>query len=266
MPGDAGALARSKGLRLVGLSQVYPFNSWSDAVAGEVRNLIAIAVAAGAETISLIPRNDGTEVGNGEPLTATSALLSVSSCTIKGRIVERSGFSPSGRAARIFARSRGGRSSVTRRDPSTGWLAHRNASGVFRGCAQYNLHPRGGRPADGPIFPARSRQRVAYCSGVDLFRRPVPTRWKTSNRVLVDENDRLRQTLRRFMLWFAAGYDGPGLVSVGLFAACPRAELTPDGRSADRSNSFPRNSRLRAPAPLERGKTARQGAIRQKFG
>ncbi|MEZ5769455.1 MAG: hypothetical protein R3D80_18635 [Paracoccaceae bacterium] len=28
-PGDAGALARSRGLRLVGLSQVYPFNTWS---------------------------------------------------------------------------------------------------------------------------------------------------------------------------------------------------------------------------------------------
>ncbi|MCB1338236.1 MAG: sugar epimerase, partial [Maritimibacter sp.] len=59
-PGEAGALARAKGLRLVGLSQVYPFNSWSDEIAAEVRALIATARAAGAETISLIPRNDGT--------------------------------------------------------------------------------------------------------------------------------------------------------------------------------------------------------------
>ena len=65
-PGDAGSLARTKGLRLVGLSQVYPFNSWSDTVAGNVRDLIDIATAAGAETISLIPRNDGTGCADGE--------------------------------------------------------------------------------------------------------------------------------------------------------------------------------------------------------
>ncbi len=65
-PADAGALARARGLRLVGLSQVYPFNTWSAAIAQEVRDLIATAKAAGAETISLIPRNDGTQTGEGE--------------------------------------------------------------------------------------------------------------------------------------------------------------------------------------------------------
>ncbi len=63
---EARQVARDKGLRLVGLSQVYPFNSWSDAIAQEVRDLIATAKAAGAETISLIPRNDGTGGANGE--------------------------------------------------------------------------------------------------------------------------------------------------------------------------------------------------------
>jgi len=63
---EAGKIARDKGLRLVGLSQVYPFNSWSDAIAREVRDLIATAKAAGAETISLIPRNDGTQTAEGE--------------------------------------------------------------------------------------------------------------------------------------------------------------------------------------------------------
>lgn len=65
-PAEAGALARSKGLRLVGLSQVYPFNSWSEEVAGDVGALIATAKAAGAETISLIPRNDGAGTAEGE--------------------------------------------------------------------------------------------------------------------------------------------------------------------------------------------------------
>lgn len=63
---QAGAMIRDKGLRLVGLSQVYPFNSWDDARLAEVKALIATAKAAGAETISLIPRNDGTGTADGE--------------------------------------------------------------------------------------------------------------------------------------------------------------------------------------------------------
>lgn len=61
----AGKLAADKGLRIVGLSQIYPFNSWDSARENEVRALINTAKAAKAETISLIPRNDGTGLGNG---------------------------------------------------------------------------------------------------------------------------------------------------------------------------------------------------------
>ncbi|WP_068113486.1 TIM barrel protein [Tropicimonas marinistellae] len=63
---EAGAKARDVGLRIVGLSQVYPFNSWSDEIRAEVGALIETALACGAETISLIPRNDGRGTGNGE--------------------------------------------------------------------------------------------------------------------------------------------------------------------------------------------------------
>ncbi len=65
-PVTAGKHAADKGLRIVGLSQVYPFNSWDAKRENAVRSLIGIAQAAKAETISLIPRNDGTGVGNGE--------------------------------------------------------------------------------------------------------------------------------------------------------------------------------------------------------
>lgn len=58
-PAEAGEMVRERGLRLVGLSQVYPFNFWSDDIERKVRDLIAIAKEAGAETISLIPRNEG---------------------------------------------------------------------------------------------------------------------------------------------------------------------------------------------------------------
>lgn len=65
-PAAAGERASAEGLRLVGLSQVYPFNAWSEPVREEVDTLIGIAREAGAETISLIPRNDGIGCGNGE--------------------------------------------------------------------------------------------------------------------------------------------------------------------------------------------------------
>lgn len=63
---DVHAAAREAGLRIVGLSQVYPFNVWSDAVRAEVETLIGQARACGAETISLIPRNDGQGMGAAE--------------------------------------------------------------------------------------------------------------------------------------------------------------------------------------------------------
>ncbi len=48
-----------RGLRLVGLSEVYGFNDWTDERARSIRELVSTAVAAGAETVSLIPRVDG---------------------------------------------------------------------------------------------------------------------------------------------------------------------------------------------------------------
>src|SRR5215510_444096 len=67
-PDVVGQNAKDRGLRIVGLSQVYPFNDWSDARRKEVDALIRAALACGAETISLIPRNDGKGLGHGERL------------------------------------------------------------------------------------------------------------------------------------------------------------------------------------------------------
>jgi len=66
VPAEAGRIAQNEGLRLVGLSQVYPFNIWSPAIKREVQELIAVAKAAGAETISLIPRNEGLDTNEVE--------------------------------------------------------------------------------------------------------------------------------------------------------------------------------------------------------
>lgn len=60
-----GNYARSKGLRLLGLSEVYGFNAWSDDVRAKVQLLINQAKEAGAESISLIPRNDAPQYSEG---------------------------------------------------------------------------------------------------------------------------------------------------------------------------------------------------------
>lgn len=57
-PKAVGDYARSKGLRLLGLSEAYGFNAWNDAMRAKVQLLIDQAVESGAESISLIPRND----------------------------------------------------------------------------------------------------------------------------------------------------------------------------------------------------------------
>ena len=46
-------------MRLLGLSEVYAFNRWSEEIRVKVDRLIGEAVASGADSISLIPSNDG---------------------------------------------------------------------------------------------------------------------------------------------------------------------------------------------------------------
>jgi len=57
-PRRAAEMARERGLRLIGLSEVYPFDDWNAERRAAVAALIDAAEAAGAETISLIPRVD----------------------------------------------------------------------------------------------------------------------------------------------------------------------------------------------------------------
>ena len=61
-PDAAQAMARSRGLRLLGLSEVYGFNVWDDARAREIEALAQTAEACGAETISLIACVDERKV------------------------------------------------------------------------------------------------------------------------------------------------------------------------------------------------------------
>lgn len=65
-PEQGGEIAREKGLRLLAVAEVKRFNDWSSDKAAEALALMKIARAAGAEAVSLIPRNDGLGMGNGE--------------------------------------------------------------------------------------------------------------------------------------------------------------------------------------------------------
>jgi 2-keto-myo-inositol isomerase len=74
-PQAIGANARDKGLRLLGLSEAYGFNSWTGAMQGKVQLLIDQAKASGAESISLIPRNDAPKWSDTERLAALRMAL-----------------------------------------------------------------------------------------------------------------------------------------------------------------------------------------------
>lgn len=74
-PATAGSMARAKGLRLLAVAEIKRFNDWSDTKAAEALALMQIAQAAGAEAVSLIPRNDNLGMGNGERQAALRAAL-----------------------------------------------------------------------------------------------------------------------------------------------------------------------------------------------
>lgn len=74
-PAAAGALVRDNGLRLLALAEVKRFNDWSDDKEAEALALMKIAKAAGAEAVSLIPRNDNLGMGNGERQAALRVAL-----------------------------------------------------------------------------------------------------------------------------------------------------------------------------------------------
>lgn len=65
-PTQARAAAAAAGLDILTIAEIKCFNDWSDAKAAEADALMSIASECGAKAISLIPRNDGMGLGNGE--------------------------------------------------------------------------------------------------------------------------------------------------------------------------------------------------------
>jgi len=186
---QVGKLITDNGLRLVGLSQVYPFNAWDAERETAVRDLIATATAAGAETISLIPRNDGTQAGDVQ--TALTAILPMLQDAGMTALIEPLGF---------------GRSSLRSKAELIAAIGGETHFKIVHDTFHHAL------AGGGPIFPQQTG--IVHISGVtdpDL----TVDQMEDEHRVLVDQNDRLGNIsqLRDLM---AAGYDGP--VSFECFA------------------------------------------------
>ncbi len=189
-PATVGAAARARGLRFLALAEVKMFNDWSDAKRAEAEALMKIAVAAGAEAVSLIPRNDGVATDRKDSFRATELALRELLPMLKGHglkaMVEPLGFAVcSLRYKDVLAEvieAVGGR--------GTYFMVHDTFHHALAGY--------------GPIFPDLTG--IVHVSGVkdqiylDDMRDP--------HRVLVDADDMLGN-VEQIRALRAAGYAGP---------------------------------------------------------
>ncbi len=65
-PANAKAKSTAAGVSILTIAEIKSFNDWSDAKATEAEALMKVGHACGAMGVSLIPRNDGLGLGNGE--------------------------------------------------------------------------------------------------------------------------------------------------------------------------------------------------------
>lgn len=173
-PQHAGSIAQSKGLRLVGLSEVYPFNDWNKDREKAVAEIISTAYDCGAETISLIPRVDGLETEDGlrqkklrEVLEKVLPLLQQARVT---GLIEPIGFSTS---------------SLKYKAEAVAAIKDLNASehlGVVHDTFQHSL------AAETEVFPAYTR--IVHISGITADSEQLVDE-QDKHRVLIDESDRV---------------------------------------------------------------------------
>lgn len=190
-PKSVGDYARSKGLRLLGLSEAYGFNAWSEVMRAKVQLLIDQAKAAGAESISLIPRNDApVYASNDERLAALRGALTAIKPMLEAAdmiaLVEPLGFLSS---------------SLRSKQEAVEAIKSVGGEGRFKLVHDtFHHHLAGG----GPIYPEHTG--IVHISGV------VDPSLKTEemqdgHRILVDAGDRLGN-IEQIRALLDAGYDG----------------------------------------------------------
>jgi 2-keto-myo-inositol isomerase len=202
-PAVVGAACRAHGLRFLALAEVKMFNDWSDAKRAEAAALIEIAVAAGAEAVSLIPRNDGVDTGAVERKAAMTTALRELLPMLRSHglraMVEPLGFELC---------------SLRYKSELVDVIESLGASDTYALVHDtFHHHLAGG----GPIFPAHTG--IVHVSGVTDPGIAVAD-MRDGHRVLVDAQDRLGNVAQIAALR-DAGYTGP--ISYEPFAAAVHA-------------------------------------------
>jgi 2-keto-myo-inositol isomerase len=206
-PAVVGAAVRTKGLRFLALAEVKMFNDWSDAKRAEAEALMQIAVAAGAEAVSLIPRNDGVATGRADSRAVTELALRELLPMLRAHglkaMVEPLGFEVC---------------SLRYKDILADVIDAVGGTGTyFMVHDTFHHHLAGG----GAIFPELTG--IVHVSGVTDATVSVSD-MRDGHRVLVDADDRLGNVTQINALR-AAGYTGP--ISYEPFAASVHALVDP---------------------------------------
>lgn len=211
-PQEAGARIRGAGLRLLALAEVKRFNDWSADKRAEALALMKIARLAGAEAVSLIPRNDNQGMGNGERQANLRLALRELKPMLEDHdligLVEPLGFAAC---------------ALRRKSEAVEAIEALGARGRFRLVHDTFHHFLAG---GGPIFPEHTG--IVHISGVTAPAVAADD-MTDAHRVLVDSHDRLGNVEQLAALQ-AAGWSGP--VSFEAFApeihalADPAAALT----------------------------------------
>lgn len=227
-PRLVGGAVAARGLRFLALAEVKMFNAWSDAKRAEADALMKIAVAAGAESVSLIPRNDGSATQRSESRRVTAHALRellpmLQSYGLKA-MVEPLGFEVC---------------SLRYKDVLADVIEDVGGKGTYYMVHDTFHHALAG---GGPIYPDLTG--IVHVSGV---KDPVYVNdMRDPHRVLVDGDD-LLGNVAQIRALRAAGYAGP--ISYEAFAASvhdladPKAALAASmqfinaGVAAQRSNT-----------------------------
>lgn len=205
-PAEAGDMVRTAGLRLLALAEVKRFNDWSDDNAAEALALMKIARAAGAEAVSLIPRNDNHGMGNGERQAALRVALKALRPMLEDHgligMVEPLGFEIC--ALRLKSEAVEAMEAV-------------GGTGLFKLVHDTFHHT---LAHGGPIFPAHTG--IVHVSGV-VDQGVGLADMRDPHRVLVTPADRLGN-IDQIAALQAAGWDGP----VSFEAFSPEVHALPD--------------------------------------
>lgn len=202
-PSEVAAACRARGLRLLALAEVKMFDDWSDAKRAEAEALMRTAVAAGAEAVSLIPRNDGVATSALERRAALALALRELAPMLRAHglrgLVEPLGFE----SCSLRHKAELVEAIETLGAAETFALAHDT----------FHHHLAGG----GPVFAAHTG--IVHVSGVTDAALTV-AELRDGHRVLVDAEDRLGN-LEQIAALRDAGYAGP--LSFEPFAASVHA-------------------------------------------